>query len=221
VPKNGQSLVEGGIVIDRRTLSAVGNVSNDTIDVQPGASLERVLLTALNGGCALPVMTSCVMLSIGGFLSAGGQTRGSQRYGAFVDQVIELDVVTGEGRLVTRSESQERGLFDMVLAGMGQCCIIVRARLKVAPAPQQIAARTLTYTSVDKFLADQRQIASEARFDVIEGALARSGDRIGAIGLRSQTSEPLAPISIRRRGCVTYPRTRFPMSFASRIATMP
>jgi cytokinin dehydrogenase len=171
----GQSLVEGGVVIDSRTLSAVGKVSNNTIDVEPGASLERVLLVALDGGFALPVATSCVMLSIGGFLSAGGQTRGSQRYGAFVDQVIELDVVTGEGRLVTCSETRERELFDMVLAGMGQCGIIVRARLKVVPAPEQIAARTLTYTSVDKFLADQRQIASEARFDVIEGALARSG----------------------------------------------
>ena len=141
----GQSLVEGGIAIDSRTLSAVAHVSNGTTDVQSGASLERVLIAALDQGFALPVMTSCTMLSIGGFLSAGGQTRGSQRHGAFADQVVELDVVTGDGRLVTCSETQERELFDMVLAGMGQCGIIVRARLKVMPAPEQVTVRTLTW----------------------------------------------------------------------------
>jgi FAD/FMN-containing dehydrogenase len=169
----GQSLVDGGIAIDSRTLDAVGRVSNHTIDVQAGASLERALLAALDQGFAFPVMTSCVMLSVGGFLSVGGQTRGGQRYGAFVDQVAELDVVTGDGRLVTCSETRERELFDMILAGMGHCGIIVGARLNVIPAPERAVSRTLTYTSFDKFLADQRLIAAETRFDVIEGALER------------------------------------------------
>src|SRR5207248_2783845 len=124
----GQAQVDSGIVIDSQTLNAVGGVSNNTIEVQAGASLERLVRAALDVGFALPVMTSCVMLSVGGFLSAGGQTRGSQRYGAFVDQVVELQVVTGDGRLVTCSETRERDLFDMVLAGMGQCGIIVRAK---------------------------------------------------------------------------------------------
>lgn len=217
MPKNGQLLVEGGIVIDRRTLSAVGNVSNDTIDVQPGASLERVLLTALDGGCALPVMTSCVMLSIGGFLSAGGQTRGSQRYGAFVDQVIELDVVTGEGRLVTCSESQERGLFDMVLAGMGQCGIIVRAPESGAGAATDRSSHADVYVG--------RQVPSGSATDRIGGTIRcdRGALRRPNWSYRITVADfgAVAPISIRRRGCVTYPRTRFPMSFASRIATMP
>ena len=86
----GQSLVEGGIVIDSRSLAAVGKVAEGTIEVQAGASLESLVRAALDAGYALPVMTGCVMLSAGGFLSAGGQSRGSQRYGAFVDQVTEL-----------------------------------------------------------------------------------------------------------------------------------
>jgi FAD/FMN-containing dehydrogenase len=61
----------------------------------------------------------------------------------------------------------------MTLAGMGHCSIIVRARLNVIPAPERAVSRTLTYTSFDKFLADQRLIAAETRFDVIEGALER------------------------------------------------
>ena len=35
-----------------------------------------------------------------GFVSAVGERRGSQRYGAFVDQAVELDVVIGSGTIV-------------------------------------------------------------------------------------------------------------------------
>src|SRR6267143_1385974 len=36
----GQAQVDGGIVIDSRTLNMLGGVSNNTIEVQAGASLE-------------------------------------------------------------------------------------------------------------------------------------------------------------------------------------
>ena len=153
----------------------MGKVAEGTIEVQAGASLESLVRAALDAGYARRVMTGCVMLSAGGFLSAGGQSRGSQRYGAFVDQVTELDVVTGDGRLVTCSETRDRELFEMALAGMGQCGIIVRARLKVIPAGEQVALRTLVYASLETFLSDESRIASEERFDVIEGAVVRSG----------------------------------------------
>ena len=165
----GQTLVANGIVIDSEPLQAIGNISGDTIEVQPGAALERVLQTALDKGYTLPVTTRCIRLSVGGFISAGGEGRGSQRYGAFVDQVASLDVVTGDGTVVTCSETRERELFEMTLAGMGQCGVIVGARLKVVRAPEEVANRLLTYSSLAKFIRDQQRLAAEARFDFTRG----------------------------------------------------
>ena len=174
----GQALVANGIVIDSRSLDAVSGVSGDTIDVQAGASLAATLRAALATGFTLPVMTNCSMLSVGGFLSAGGEARGSHRFGAFIDQVAELEIVTGDGRLVTCSDPQERELFEMALGGMGQCGIIVRARLRLVPAPTQVRLRTLAYHSLEPFLRDQERLAVEAvdgRFDVVRAAIARTG----------------------------------------------
>ena len=165
----GQTLVAKGIAIDSEPLSAIGNVSGDTIDTQPGADLESVLRAALDKGYTLPVTTRCIRLSVGGFISAGGEGRGSQRYGAFVDQVAELDIVTGDGTVVTCSEARERELFEMTLAGMGQCGVIVGARLKVVRAPEEVASRVLTYTSLEKFVRDQQRLAADARFDFTRG----------------------------------------------------
>ena len=165
----GQTLVANGIVIDSEPLNVIGAISGDGIDAQPGAALESVLRAALDKGYTLPVTTRCIRLSVGGFISAGGEGRGSQRYGAFVDQVAELNVVTGEGTIVTCSEIRERELFEMTLAGMGQCGVIVGARLKVVRAPEEVANRVLTYTSLEKFVRDQRRLAADARFDFTRG----------------------------------------------------
>jgi cytokinin dehydrogenase len=175
----GQALVDNGIVIDSRSLDAISGVSGDTIDVQAGASLGAAVRAALDAGFTPPVTTHCSMLSVGGFLSAGGEARGSHRFGAFIDQVAEIDVVTGDGRLVTCSEAQERELFEMVLGGMGQCGIIVRARLRLVPAPAHVGLRTLAYHSLKPFLRDQERLGAEAvdgRFDIVRAAIAPTAD---------------------------------------------
>ena len=59
---------------------------------------------------------------------------GSHRHGALVDHVLELQVVTGEGKLETCSPTQQPELFASVLAGLGQYSIIVRATLELMAA---------------------------------------------------------------------------------------
>ena len=166
----GQSLAPRGIVIDSRSLGAVRMVGK-TLEAEAGASLGDAARTALDAGFALPVMSPCTMLSVGGFLSVGGESLGTRRHGAFVDQVAELDVVTGTGQLVTCSATQEPDLFDLVLAGMGQCGIIVRARLWVLPAPAQTATRTLTYSSLESFVHEQMRLATDLRIDHVSGQI--------------------------------------------------
>ena len=70
----GQSLTDGGIVIDSRFLAKVRGISNGTIDIEAGADLATLVSEAFAAGFALPVMTDCTMLSVGGFLSVGGQS---------------------------------------------------------------------------------------------------------------------------------------------------
>jgi len=141
----GQTLVESGIVIDSRTLDKVVSVSGRAIEVEAGASLGTVVRAAFDARSLVPVMSGCSILSVGGWISVGGIGGESFRHGAFVDQVIELHVVTGDGRLIRCSDTHESELFAMVLAGMGQCGIIARAKLRLSPVPEQITSRTITY----------------------------------------------------------------------------
>jgi FAD/FMN-containing dehydrogenase len=174
--KYGQCQVEGGIVIDSSFLNAIGNSTSEWIDVQPGLILGQLGGATLASGSTPPVLPVCMILSVGGTLSAGGLGNSSQRYGAMIDNVIEMDVVTGDGQLVTCSRGVNSELFNMVLGGMGQCGIIVRARMKLVPVASHALIDVLVYDDLDKFLVDQARIASEGNFDHQYGYASRKGD---------------------------------------------
>ena len=85
-----------------------------------------------------PVLTKYLGMTVGGTLSAGGFGITTHRYGAQVDQVRELEVVTGEANVVRCSEREQRALFEAALAGQGQCGIITRVVLNLSDASDRV-----------------------------------------------------------------------------------
>lgn len=161
----GQTLVEGGIVVDSSTLNAVKLSGARTVDAQAGASWKDVTHVTLVKGLTPPAMGDTMSLSVGGILSAGGVSNSSHLFGGVVDNVEQLDVVTGVGDLVTCSPQRNRELFELALAGMGQCGLIVRARLRLVAAPKWVVRRDLDYDDLEAFLFDLRRLATEARVE--------------------------------------------------------
>jgi cytokinin dehydrogenase len=172
----GQSQVDGGIVIDSSTLSAIRQHGTETIDAQPGARWGEVANSTLAQGRIPPVMPDAMMLTVGGTLSVGGIGETSYRYGAQVDNVLELDVVTGAGELVTCSRERDDELFRMVLAGLGQCGLIVRARLRLVAAPKFVAIHQLMYDDMDAFLSDQAHLTKVDALGPLNGRIVKGQD---------------------------------------------
>ena len=169
----GQTLVDEGIVIDSASLNAVTVHAPDIVYAQAGASWDDVTHSTVAYGLTPPALGDTMSLSVGGILSAGGIGNTSHRFGAVVDNVAELDVVTGAGDLVTCSPDRNRELFDLTLGGMGQCALIVGARLRLVPSPAWVVRRDLQYSSLTTFLADLRAVATAGLADHV-GALVTS-----------------------------------------------
>src|SRR6188768_105913 len=116
----GQGLVEGGLIIDMATLNKIHSIGATRADVDAGALWKDLTTQAFARGLTPPVLTGFLGLSIGGTLSVGGISAGNV-HGAQVDHVRELQVVTGEGEIVTCSEQRNSELFEAALAWLGQC----------------------------------------------------------------------------------------------------
>ncbi|MCB0185994.1 MAG: FAD-binding protein, partial [Caldilineaceae bacterium] len=165
----GQSQVSGGIVIAMNALDLPPQVMAEGVEVYAGTTWQQVLAATLPHTLMPPVITGFLGLSVGGTLSVAGIGGSSYRYGAQVDNVLELQVVTGEGQLVRCSPDHNADLFEAALAGLGQCAIIVRATLRLIRAESHAHVCLLFYADIPTMLHDERLLMAEARFHHIVG----------------------------------------------------
>ena len=160
----GQSQVRAGILINMRGLLTPPEFGEGWLKVSAGYTWREVLKIALERGLTPPVLTHNPGLSVGGTLSVGGLDAGSHRYGAQIDNVLELEIVTGEGRLEVCSSAEKPDLFNAILGGQGQCGIIVRAKLKLIPAPFFGRRYRFFYPDLNALLEDMARLLEDRRF---------------------------------------------------------
>jgi cytokinin dehydrogenase len=165
----GQSQADAGVVVDMSALNQIHSIDADRAVVDAGVVWRNLLLATTPLGLTPPVLTDYTRLTIAGTLSVGGVSGRSYQHGAQVDNVLELQVVTGEGELLTCSETTDRKLFEATLAGLGLCAIIVRATIRLIPAKERAQTLRVFYPDAPSMLADLRFLIDEERFGHIRG----------------------------------------------------
>jgi FAD/FMN-containing dehydrogenase len=167
----GQSQVGGGVVVDMSSLNRIRYIGPDRASVEAGSTWRELLLATVAQGLTPPVLTDYLQLSVGGTLSVGGVNGTSYRNGAQIDNILDLHVVTGEGDLVSCSAKSDAELFHAVLAGLGQCAIIVRASVRLIRAPANARVFDMVYPNLSLLLADFQTLLSDERFSYLEGLM--------------------------------------------------
>jgi FAD/FMN-containing dehydrogenase len=170
----GRAQVRDGIVADLTRLRAVHAVHRDRVVVDAGATWREVLAATLPRGRTPPVLTDYLDLSVGGTLAVGGVGATTARFGAQSDTVLDLEVVTGRGDVLTCSSERHADLFDAVRGGLGQVGVVTRATLRLVAAPARVRRYHLFYRDLGSFLADERQLDRDGRFDSVQGAATAS-----------------------------------------------
>lgn len=163
--QGGQSLTDGGLVLDMTELDQIELIGQGLVRAQGGAQWGKIV-DALHGTGQLPrVLADIGEVTVGGTLAAGGWGSTSHRYGAQVGQIEQLEVVTGTGKCVRCSRTENTELFDAVRAGQGQFGIITDAWIRLRKAGERIRLYALHYYDFDRFANDFEQIIREGQFD--------------------------------------------------------
>lgn len=171
----GQAQVDGGVVIDSRSLNVIHSIQADRAVVDAGVTWSSLLGSSLPQGLTPPVLTDYLDLSVGGTLSVGGIGGVTHRKGVQLDNVLALEVVTGDGKKRSCSPTQRKELFEAVLGGLGQFAIITKATIKLEPAEASARIYRLYYSDIDSYVADQISCSEDERFDYLEGQVLPDG----------------------------------------------
>ncbi|CAN6586366.1 unnamed protein product [Malus baccata var. baccata] len=170
----GQAQAHRGVVIDMESLKGsqmqVHTGEQPYVDVSGGELWINILHETLKLGLAPKSWTDYLHLTVGGTLSYAGISGQAFRHGPQINNVYQLQVVTGKGEVITCSKSKNPDLFYGVLGGLGQFGIITQARISLEPAPKMVKWIRVLYLDFSSFSKDQEYlIASENSFDYIEG----------------------------------------------------
>jgi cytokinin dehydrogenase len=160
----------GGILLRMQSMGRILGADPDGawIDVEGGAVWRDIVRRLAPSNLVPRVLTNNLGVTVGGTLSIAGIGVASFRHGAQGDNVLELDVVTGTGELVTCGPDREPELYWSVVAGLGQCGVITRARLALRRAKPMTRTYYLLYDDLRRFLADARTAMDSDRWDHLE-----------------------------------------------------
>ncbi|CAI9099788.1 OLC1v1036662C1 [Oldenlandia corymbosa var. corymbosa] len=172
----GQAQARGGLIINMESLQYFKEKMHfrtgkfPFVDVSGGEIWINILHESLKHGLTPKSWTDYLHLTVGGTLSNAGVSGQAFRHGPQINNVYQLEVVTGKGEVIQCSDEQNSDLFSGVLGGLGQFGIITRARIALEPAPKMVKWIRALYSDFSTFSKDQEfLISSPKTFDYIEG----------------------------------------------------
>jgi cytokinin dehydrogenase len=183
--QSGQCLSTDAIVLDMSRFAGVLRIDTKErfIDARGGTSWRDIFDAAAVVGLRPIAPTHMLDATIAGTLSVAGVGAESWRAGAQVDNVLELDVATLDGRVLTCDRERHRNLFDAVRAGLGQVGVIVRARYPLGRALPLLRCRSFRYVSAGTYVEDVERVCHESMASFVFGFMTRVGDGRGALVL--------------------------------------
>jgi delta24-sterol reductase len=119
------------------------------VHVQPGLPQDELARFCLAHGILPPVVLEFPGITCGGAYSGGGIESTSHAAGSFADTVVELDVITGDGRYLqgVTVTGEHRALFNALRTSYGTHGLLTRLALRVHAAPPCVALSALVCDS--------------------------------------------------------------------------
>lgn len=107
------------------------NEENGTITCESGVTLEDLLDIFLPKGWFLPVTPGTKYITVGGAIASDVHGKNHHVNGSFSNQIINMDIMVPDGRIINCSKENNEDLFWATCGGMGLTGIILRATFKL------------------------------------------------------------------------------------------
>jgi FAD/FMN-containing dehydrogenase len=154
--------------LDVSGLTGVLNVDgvNRTADVQGMCTYERLVDATLPHGLMPLVVPQLKTITIGGAVTGLGIESTSFRHGMPHESVLEADVFTGAGELVTATPGGPHAeLFNALPNSLGSLGYTTRLRIELQPIKPYVELRNVRFQGVDALLAAIAEVAATGAWD--------------------------------------------------------
>ncbi|MGI8992886.1 MAG: FAD-binding oxidoreductase [Nocardioidaceae bacterium] len=176
--------------LDVARLNGVIDVDADahTADVQGMCTYETLVAATLAWGLMPLVVPQLKTITLGGAVTGLGIESTSFRHGLPHESVVEMDVLTGDGEMVTASASNEHSdLYFAFPNSYGSLGYAVRLRVELQPVSAYVALRHLRFDDPAELAAAVEEISTSHQWggelvEFLDGVMFEPGDTYLTLG---------------------------------------
>lgn len=137
-----------------------------TAEVAGMATYDTIAEATLAVGLLPPVVLDCKTITLGGGVAGTGAESSSFRGGLPHDCVREMDILTGDGQVVTATaENEFADLFRGFAHSYGSLGYALRLRIDLEPAAPYVRLRHVRTGSAQEWVTTLRTIVTDREFD--------------------------------------------------------
>jgi len=191
-----RSTVKG---LDVSGLTNVISVDPDarTADVAGMCTYEDLVAATLPHGLSPLVVPQLKTITLGGAVTGLGIESASFRNGLPHESVLEMDILTGAGEVVTASRDAHPDLFYAFPNSYGTLGYSVRLKIELEPVKPFVALRHLRFDSVADLVATMDRIVETRSWDgtpvdYVDGVVFSAEESYLCLGVRTATPGPVS-----------------------------
>jgi FAD/FMN-containing dehydrogenase len=168
-----------------------------TAEVAGMCTYEDLVAATLPWGLSPLVVPQLKTITLGGAVSGLGIESASFRNGLPHESVLELDILTGAGELLTASRSQHSDLFRAFPNSYGTLGYSTRLRIELEPAAPFVALRHIRFHSLPALVAAAERIIDTGGqggtpVDYLDGVVFSRDESYLCVGRRTATPGPVS-----------------------------
>ncbi|KAF2810344.1 FAD-binding protein [Mytilinidion resinicola] len=159
--------------VDISALSRVLRVDTKTkmALVEPNVPMDRLVEATMQYGLVPPVVMEFPGITAGGGFAGTGGESSSFKYGYFNETVNSIEVVLGNGEVVTASEKENTDLFHGASGAVGTLGITTLLELQLVQAKKYVEATYHPVRSVAEAVAKVKEETLNPAHDYVDGIL--------------------------------------------------
>jgi len=185
--------------LDTSGLTGVLGVDPETrtADVAGMCSYEDLVAATLPYGLSPLVVPQLKTITLGGAVSGLGIESASFRNGLPHESVLEMDILTGAGELLTASCDQHSDLFRAFPNSYGTLGYSTRLRIELEPVAPFVALRHVRFHSLPELVAAMERIIDTGGqggtpVDYLDGVVFSADESYLCVGRRTATPGPVS-----------------------------
>ena len=168
-----------------------------TADVGGMCTYEDLVAATLPHGLAPLVVPQLKTITLGGAVTGLGIESTSFRNGLPHESVLEMDILTGAGEVVTASAHEHDDLYRAFPNSYGTLGYAVNLRIELEPVEPFVALRHLRFHALTELVAAMDRIVATggldgARVDYLDGVVFSADESYLCAGTRTAASGPVS-----------------------------